>query len=202
MKTCRRCKEAKPLSEFSKHAREKDGLCNFCRSCKSAMKREALEKNGDKIREQKRASHHRYKEKNNERTRLWMEENKDRVQAEQRHKYATDEAYREYMLNNALSWPKKNPQAFKAIQKRRDERMKAIGGEVPKDVKRRIWLEQEELCGYCGIRLFEGEYECDHILAVSRNGNNDRDNLCVCCDNCQGSKGHKTLEEWMIIRGW
>lgn len=202
MKTCTRCKEAKPLSAFAKNKGTKDGLAIYCRSCKSAMKREALEKDGDKIREQKRASHHRHKEKNNERTRLWTEENKDRLQAERRHKYATDEEYREEKKRMALLWPKQNPEAFKAIQKRRDERMKAIGGDIPKEQKIEIWLDQEERCAYCGITLLFHECEIDHLLAVSRDGTNDRDNLRVACEPCNCSKGHKTLEEWMIIRGW
>lgn len=202
MKTCTRCKEAKSLSEFTKNKGTKDGLAIYCRSCKSAMKREALEKNGDKIREQKRACHHRYREKNNERSRLWTAENKDRLNAEQRARYASDEAYRDYMRANALSWPKKNPEAFKAIQKRRDERMKAIGGEIPDELKIEIWLDQEERCAYCGITLQFQECETDHLLAVSRGGTNERDNLRVACEHCNRSKGTKTLEEWQAVRGW
>ena len=33
-KTCVRCKESKPITEFSKDRRNKDGLNCYCRTCK------------------------------------------------------------------------------------------------------------------------------------------------------------------------
>ena len=33
-KVCVRCKESKPLTEFSKDRRNKDGLNKYCRACK------------------------------------------------------------------------------------------------------------------------------------------------------------------------
>ena len=49
MKTCYRCKEAKPLSEFSKSVARKDGLQNACRPCtklvNAAYYRKTPEKN-------------------------------------------------------------------------------------------------------------------------------------------------------------
>jgi len=33
MKTCTKCGEAKPTSDFGKHKATKDGLCSWCRSC-------------------------------------------------------------------------------------------------------------------------------------------------------------------------
>lgn len=34
MKRCWHCKETKPLSEFTKDRRNKDGLSGICRACK------------------------------------------------------------------------------------------------------------------------------------------------------------------------
>jgi hypothetical protein len=41
------------------------------------------------------------------------------------------------------------------------------------------------------------DLHCDHILAVSRGGSNDMENLATACRQCNLSKGAKTLEEWL-----
>jgi 5-methylcytosine-specific restriction endonuclease McrA len=38
MKLCRRCGVEKPLSEFNKERKQKDGYTRYCRQCKEAMR--------------------------------------------------------------------------------------------------------------------------------------------------------------------
>lgn len=40
MKRCTQCGEAKPLSDFHRHKREKDGYQPWCRLCRLAAKHE------------------------------------------------------------------------------------------------------------------------------------------------------------------
>jgi hypothetical protein len=40
-KTCRRCGQEKPVSDFSRHPRTSDGLKTLCRDCQAAVFREA-----------------------------------------------------------------------------------------------------------------------------------------------------------------
>jgi hypothetical protein len=40
-KTCRRCEQEKPVSDFSRHPRTSDGLKMLCRDCHAAVIREA-----------------------------------------------------------------------------------------------------------------------------------------------------------------
>ena len=55
MKTCTKCGETKPLSEFSKNAQHKDGHQSQCRVCASARRKELLRSNPErKERELKR----------------------------------------------------------------------------------------------------------------------------------------------------
>ena len=57
-KTCSRCKELKPITEFSKKAQGKDGLATWCRACGSKYYYE----NRERIRGQQRASYMKNKE--------------------------------------------------------------------------------------------------------------------------------------------
>lgn len=53
-------------------------------------------------------------------------------------------------------------------------------------------------CRYCGTQ--EGPFECDHVVPVSRGGDNDPDNLATSCKPCNASKGARTLAEWKGVR--
>lgn len=49
MKTCYRCKEAKPFSDFQKCASEKDGLQKACRPCRKAIGAARYQANKERI---------------------------------------------------------------------------------------------------------------------------------------------------------
>lgn len=49
-------------------------------------------------------------------------------------------------------------------------------------------------CVYCGDK--PEDIEIDHILPVSKGGDNSLSNLNSCCPKCNRLKGSKTLEEW------
>lgn len=65
-KTCTKCKETKPVSEFHKRRDSKDGLVYRCKSCASAARARYREENREKIRERDKA----YYEKNRDRIRI------------------------------------------------------------------------------------------------------------------------------------
>lgn len=50
-KYCKKCDTTKPVSEFHKDARSKDGLNIYCRPCKSQVSKESYEKNKDRRKE-------------------------------------------------------------------------------------------------------------------------------------------------------
>jgi hypothetical protein len=48
-KVCTKCKESKPLSEFSKKKGYKDGIYSRCRSCENEDRRDYVSKNKEKV---------------------------------------------------------------------------------------------------------------------------------------------------------
>jgi hypothetical protein len=53
MKYCKDCGKGKPLSQFNKHPKTKDGFNNRCKSCQSEYNRAYFERNRDKLLEYK-----------------------------------------------------------------------------------------------------------------------------------------------------
>jgi hypothetical protein len=59
-----------------------------------------------------------------------------------------------------------------------------------------VFSRDNYTCGYCGSR--GGKLECDHVIAVSRHGSHDIENLITSCFDCNRGKGSKTVEEWRL----
>lgn len=56
-----------------------------------------------------------------------------------------------------------------------------------------IFARDGYTCVYCGSRA---DLHCDHVLARSKGGGSQPENLVTACASCNLSKGGKTLEEW------
>ena len=70
MKTCNKCKEELPFSDFHKNKRKKDGYQDYCKLCKKAEDKRYYEANGEKWR-----AHYRQVGKDN---REWFKELKSK----------------------------------------------------------------------------------------------------------------------------
>lgn len=98
MKTCKRCKEVKPLSDFGKDRGQNDGLAIWCKECSAAYQREWRQKNLEHARAIDR------KNKSDERKR----KGQDKVNAEYRAWYAKNpEHKRQYVAERRKDNKKK-----------------------------------------------------------------------------------------------
>lgn len=160
MKTCSKCKETKPLSEFSKNKRSKDGLDSRCKECVRAYSKYHYENN---------------KEKYHERAAQWREDNRELLNERFRTRYRKTQT--EYILNrnktDPLFYQKSN------FGRRVAESLKYIRetGKISENDK--MW---EEVVGYTLKDLAEhlqslftegmswsnyGEWQLDHIIPIS-----------------------------------
>lgn len=53
-------------------------------------------------------------------------------------------------------------------------------------------------CGYCGKPLVEEEHGAtfDHIIPINKKGSTNKDNILLCCFDCNQDKGSLTLDEF------
>lgn len=66
-------------------------------------------------------------------------------------------------------------------------------------IRRRIFSRDNFTCRYCGV--IGGILECDHVIPVSRGGNNDDSNLATACFPCNRAKRARMLPEWAGSNG-
>lgn len=63
-------------------------------------------------------------------------------------------------------------------------------------INRKIIFERDKSkCYYCGQKVTEHNATLDHKIPQSKGGNNSKENLVVCCFECNSIKSGKTLEE-------
>lgn len=161
----------------------------FYRSTEKAKEREKIRRRGEKRKQWKRESYHRYKVNP-------IFKVKRRVY---HLKYSTEnrEALR---LKNKL-YALNNPDKRKAnCHKRRAIKKQAEGYFTAKDVAI-IWEKQKGKCVYCRKNLGNtskdtSKYHVDHIIALAKGGSNWPSNLQCLCPSCNLSKGAKHPTEF------
>lgn len=80
-KLCRRCNTEKPLSDFRKASKEKDGYQYSCKKCSNEDTKKWRKKNYELEKERARIRRHSNLDKHNATTRRWRENNPDKVKA-------------------------------------------------------------------------------------------------------------------------
>ena len=70
-----------------------------------------------------------------------------------------------------------------------------LPAEMWKRIRASILQRDRFTCQYCGAQGVQ--MECDHIVPISKGGDNDPSNLVAACVPCNRSKGAKSVEEWL-----
>jgi 5-methylcytosine-specific restriction endonuclease McrA len=129
--------------------------------------------------------------------RQWREKNKDKKSAQDA-QWQRDNPDRVKQRNRR--WQEKNKDAVRSFTRNyRAKKRAAEGFHTGEDIKA-LFDRQRGLCACgCGASIESG-YDVDHIIPVSRGGDNWPSNLQLLTPTCNKSKNDKTMEEWMLAR--
>jgi len=221
MKVCCCCSVAKPLAEFSKQSKSKDGLQHRCKDCFRAYRlehREHLqrvshewysnnkERSADHVRRWRRenpeaqlALQRAYQDANREKVRQWVREsyhrNREQELLRNRAKYERD---KEKLRATRAAWQKANPEKCKVYCSRhRAYRLNAPGDPLTPAQWQEILETFNFCCAYCLNPLVVAEQE--HMLPLSRGGAHSADNVVPACRSCNARKHDKTLLEYAAV---
>ena len=62
-------------------------------------------------------------------------------------------------------------------------------------IKKFVLERDSNRCIYCGAS--KEQMECDHVVPLSKGGDNSISNLASCCPDCNRRKGAKSPDEWL-----
>lgn len=225
-KVCIRCGIKKEASLFGKSPahKNKDGIRQPCKECRKIERDSPEEKEKSRIRGKKyrMANKDRKAFADSE----YYKNNKSRIQEYLRNYYEKNkekikDRAREYVRTNSeankikcVIWYRRNTERAKEYYRktyplrkeqfnaysrtRRSRKRNAEGFHTEADIKE-LFVNQGGKCNGCLDDLYKTgkqKYHVDHIIPLSRGGNNWPTNLQLLCPSCNLSKHDKTQEEW------
>lgn len=190
VKSCTKCGETKPLTEYHKNPRSSHGYRTECKVCRSARGKAWREANREKISESDRANHAANREQRIAAMKAYRESNRERVLAA---KKAYREANRDKIAEDARAYRKANRHIVYAADLRR---RRLLADALQETYRREDIFERDAwMCGICGRAIdpqlrFPDPWSSsiDHIVPVSRGGNDTRANVQAAHLKCNISK--------------
>lgn len=171
-KTCTRCGDLKPKTEFYADSRKRDGLYSWCKPCFRGHDGEARRRspNGTRIRD-----------------------------AEKRRRAYADPVRRERMLEKHRRWAKANPEKNREYVRRRQAREQAAAvGEVDYGA---VLARDGMWCYLCRVDIADlDDLHFDHVVPLARGGAHGEDNIRPTHARCNQRKHGKLLSElgWYV----
>lgn len=177
MKHCRKCGTDKPRSEFSKAAKEKDGLQTQCKACKKIGCAASRAKKLEQYRQKARDDYAKDPAAKLAKNRAWSAANKERHAQLNKDNYARN---REARLAVNRAWREANPQRMRAAElawkSQNPHRVTAYAAKRRAAALQRTpnWLTSEEVTRiealYAEARRLTAAtgvpYEVDHIIPL------------------------------------
>lgn len=215
MKICSKCGgDPKPITEFSKAARGRDGKCASCKSCVSiasaawyAANREKKKASGAKLfasnRDERMASIARWQAANPEKvkaaTAKWHSANPCKGKASDA-KYRV--AHPEKIAAKNAEWRAANPEAKRINSHNYRARKTENGGKLSRGLSERLFKLQRGKCA-CGCKQPLGDnYHLDHRMPLALGGANEDWNMQLLRQRCNNQKYSKHPIDFMQQRGF
>lgn len=195
-KTCCRCRESKPVSEFYSYKRStRVGFTARCIACAKAAAIEWQKSHPDKKAESdkkqriKNASRAAidpaFREKRAEAVRRWAKANTARLREKQR------------------EYKEKDPERRRQQNQCNNNRKRASKLGLPNDF---FWDDWKTVlayfnhsCAFCGAS--GALLDIEHLVALSNGGGNVMGNIVASCRPCNAQKYRRTLAEFCALRG-
>lgn len=206
MKTCSRCKQEKPLADFSATEYR-------CRDCMRDKARAYREAHPDRVKasqakynqtdKAKAKARRFYENGGKEKQQAWVEANRDKTRAASKRHY---ESHRETENARSLKWRAEHPDEVR--RHRRESHYRNYETDIARGALRRARESEfsvsdkdvrrimSQPCAECGTT---DNLHLDHIVPLARGGRHTVGNLQMLCQHCNQSKGKKVMTEW---RAW
>jgi len=181
-KQCAKCGFKKLLTEFSRVSRNKDGLHNSCKICYAEYMKIWSRKNSTVVNARVLAYHHKNKKALNEKRKIRWHKSDKSENAE-----------------NSRAWKIANPEQVKILRLRGNHKRRARLATVDnyQIFNKEIKAILQKPCFYCGTT---NGITLDHVVPISRGGNNGIGNLLPACLSCNTTKKNKFITEWKLLQ--
>jgi 5-methylcytosine-specific restriction endonuclease McrA len=150
-----------------------------------------VKRNPDKHKISETKSREKRKTQRNIEARRWRQQHPDEVK-KQWVMWRINNA--EYLREYRKKYAEKYPEVVRARKHARRIKEKSLPSKINPDYVKFLIVYQNMICNYCGIIMVD--YQIDHMLPISRGGDNSDSNLQLICPTCNRKKSSKTDSEF------
>lgn len=212
-KTCTKCKEIKPIAEFTKDKQRSDGLRPSCKECKhvwsvayyeatyekqSAYAKAWAAANPEKKKANKKRHYDRHSAEVIAKAQAWRAANIDRARAYDAARYAADPAAERA---RSAAYKAANPEKGRQHVQNRRAKVRGNGGKLSKDISAKLFALQRGKCPCCARPLGD-DYHLDHKMPLALGGTNTDDNMQLMRAQCNTSKRARHPIDYMQSKGF
>ena len=173
-KYCKKCRNIKPISEFSPDKRNKDGLQTICKVCSNENNKKYYAKHPEKCRK---------------RTAEWAALHPERVKE---YKKAWRARRSQHVFEYNKNWKTNNREKVNMhTRNQRARKYKAPGNGITAEEWKNICEKYGNRCLACGKI---GKLTLDHVMPISKGGLHESSNVQPLCRTCNAKKGTKTID--------
>ena len=195
----------KELSDFPKDKNRNDGRYVYCRHCVSVKEKEKYNSNLEHNRQLKKQQARKHRERNIINSREWYQKNKEKVkQRVKKYRNENSKTFKEYYKK----WSCENPDKIKRNRKRYSQTIKgkithrqqqhnrkarirgAKGNHTAKEWNE-LKVKYNYTCLFCKKKELMIKLTRDHIVPISKGGNNFISNIQPLCNVCNSKKHNK-----------
>lgn len=189
----------KPCVKCGASERYASGRCIPCRKCYRKENKEKVSKNNIQYKKD-------HAEKIIKRKSDWYKANSERILRDQSlYRKANSEKRARIIANwrkanpdkvhrDRVNYKKNNPGVIRAQRHTRRARKAGNGGTHTAKQWLELLASYHGLCVYC----FGKATSRDHIIPIVNGGTNNIENIVPACNNCNDSKGSKSLLKWLV----
>jgi hypothetical protein len=220
-KTCSKCEETKPITGYHKKQGGKYGVGSVCKTCAIARTVACQkERHKDpKVKAEYQAMMKRYYERNKHRENLSFSKtsrakrykaNRKKLLADGKEYQSRPEVNQDVVLKRRKEYRKNNLEKIRAKENIRTRRRRAIESDGHNLKELHVYWRANGIdpkrCTYCDAwhTKWANNWKTsagDHVVPISKGGNDYLKNLVPCCLSCNSSKGPKILyEEWTPLK--
>jgi len=212
VKRCYACGIEKPFDEFHRRSRSRDGYDDRCKPCKSDYGRAYYAANREVIARKQLDRYYADIDASREKCRQYAAEHRDEARARARKWYWDNheralEAGRQFRLANPtknIEWASANPDYHENWK--RTNRDKVLSYAANRRARKRnswiedvdrqvVWQRDKGLCGICTLAVDPDDWDLEHIIPLSGNGEHSYANTRVSHPICNGWKGTRLDSE-------
>lgn len=205
-KTCGKCREVRPVSEFSRDRSSRDGLQSRCKACRVAHNATYCATHPERVAAYRAAYHVEHRDDINARNAAYYAAHRDESAA-----YRA--ARRDEKAATNAAWYAKNRERIAAYgaehrdekaaydaayhvehrERRLTNRTRRRGATIIEEVDPRILFERAMgICHICSLPVDPDRWDVDHVIPLSAGGVHSYDNTAVSHPSCNQSKGNRT----------